>query len=208
MQNQQTIEDYLTGIKQIADSVSREDIDGVIEDLFSVWQRGNCVYIIGNGGSASTATHFACDLNKVTVVDDKPRFRVFALVDNIPLVSALTNDNGWENIYSEQLISFFRPGDAVVAISVHGGAGRDKAGNWSQNLVKALDYANKHGGISIGLSGFDGGAFREVAQRNIVVPYGTTPHVESFHVVLHHLIAFCLREKIERYDPVSSTWGT
>lgn len=200
--NQDYIETYLQGIRDITDSISRADIDDVVEALFAVWRRGGKVFIVGNGGSASTATHFAADLNKCTIVDSMPRFKVFALNDNIPLVSALTNDNGWEDIYTEQLRNFFEPGDAVIAISVHGGTGRDQAGVWSQNLVKALLFARDNGGVAIGLSGFDGGAFNEVARHNIVVPYDTTPHVESYHVVLHHLITFCLREKIVQQSRV------
>jgi len=198
MQNQEYIEKYLEGVIEISKTISVADIDQAIEILFDAWRKQRTVFIIGNGGSASTATHFAADLNKMTIVPGKPRMRVFSLVDNIPFMSALTNDDGWENVYVEQLQNFFRPGDVVVAFSVHGGAGKDKAGNWSQNLLKAMDYAQKHGGAAIGFSGFDGGPMKEMADACVVVPYNTTPHVESFHVVLHHLAAFCLAEKIRR----------
>src|SRR5207249_11959902 len=133
----------------------------------------------------------ACDLSKATIVAGKPRLKAFALVDNIPLVSALTNDDGWDSVYLEQLRSCFRPGDAVIGISVHGGSGRDKAGAWSQNLLRAVEFAKRHGGVTIGLAGFDGGAMKELCDHCIVVPYDTTPHVESYHVAVHHLIAFC-----------------
>jgi D-sedoheptulose 7-phosphate isomerase len=153
-------------------------------------------FFIGNGGSASTASHFACDLAKCTIVEGKPRLRVQSLVDNVPLITALTNDWGWNSVFVEQLKSFFQPDDLLIAISVHGGAGKDRADAWSQNLVQALQFAKSRRGKTIGLSGFDGGLFNEVCDVNLVVPYETTPHVESFHVTMHHLITFCLAERI------------
>ena len=201
MKNAAYIQDYLNGMRQITERISQQAIDDVIEALFEVYRRENTIWIAGNGGSASTATHFACDLVKATISPGRPRLRAFALADNIPLVSALTNDDGWEAIYLEQLRSFFRAGDAVVGISVHGGSGRDRAGAWSQNLLRALEFAKQNGGVAIGLAGFDGGAMKDICDYCIVVPYDTTPHVESYHVAIHHLIAFCLAEKIEQTAP-------
>ncbi len=194
------IADYLDGMRQITDTISHQAIDEVIEALFAVYRRGGTIWICGNGGSASTATHFACDLTKATIHPGKPRLKAMALADNIPLVSALTNDDGWDVVYLEQLKSFYQPGDAVVGISVHGGAGRDKAGAWSQNLLRALEYAKENGGVAIGLAGFDGGAMKELCDHTIVVPFDTTPHVESYHVALHHLVAFCLAERIAQLE--------
>lgn len=196
MNNKGYIDSYLTGIRKIAEDIDRRDIDRVIEILFDAWRKQQRVFIFGNGGSAGTASHFAGDLNKCTCFEGKKRMRVMSLVDNIPWVSALTNDDGWENVYTEQMLNFFEPGDVALGISVHGGSGKDKAGLWSQNLLKALQFAKDHQGIAIGFSGFDGGAMKEVADACIVVPYNTTPHVESFHVVLHHMVTFCLADKI------------
>lgn len=203
MENGEYGERFLRGVKEIADALDREALDRTIEVLFEAWQRGSTIYTCGNGGSAGTATHLAGDLFKCTLVAGQPRLRALSLVDNIPLVSALVNDDGWENVYVEQLKTWFRPGDVLLAISVHGGSGRDKAGLWSQNLLKAMQYAKDHGGYAVGFSGFDGGAMKELADVCVVVPCNTTPHVESFHVVLHHLVTFCLAEKI-RAHAVSS----
>ena len=113
-------------------------------------------------------------------------------------ISALTNDEGFAHIFSEQVRSLMRPGgDVLIGISVHGGSGSDKAGLWSQNLLRAMQVAkDEFGATVIGLSGFDGGAFRQVADVCLTVPFASTPQVESFHLALEHLITFCLKEKI------------
>jgi D-sedoheptulose 7-phosphate isomerase len=187
---------YLADIKQICDSISVSDIESVIEILFKAWQDNKQVFICGNGGSASTASHMTCDLLKSVIVEGKKRFIAHCLNDNVPLVSALTNDEGFDNLYSEQLINLFKEGDVLVCISVHGGAGRDKAQLWSQNLLKAMKYAGTRNGKTIGFSGFDGGPMKEIADACIVVPMNSTPHVESFHGVLEHLICTCLKQRI------------
>ena len=110
---------------------------------------------------------------------------------------ALINDDGFDNLFYEQLKTKFQKGDVLICISVHGGAGRDKAQLWSQNLLKALKYAQENGGKAIGLSGFDGGPMKEIADACIVVPVNSTPQVESFHLALEHLICSCLRQRIE-----------
>ena len=198
MENVEFIGQYFDEMKEIIKKIDRQRIGSVIDALMRAREGGNTIYIMGNGGSASTATHFTCDLSKVTIVGDKKRFKVMCLNDNIPLVSALTNDDGWSEIYIEQLKSHFKEGDVAIAFSVHGGSGSAKPGTWSQNLLKALQYAKDRGGTAIGFSGFDGGVMRELADICVVVPFDSTPHVESFHLVLEHLITFCIRQKIER----------
>jgi len=200
MENEAQIEQYFKEIRDICDNISREDIDKAIELLFDAWKNGNKVFFCGNGGSAGTANHFMCDLFKVTVVEGKKRFKAHCLNDNVPLMTALINDEGWDNLYIEQLKNLFDKGDILITLSVHGGSGRDKAGAWSQNLLKAMDFVNKNGGKTIGFAGFDGGAMKEIADVCIVVPFEATPHVEAFHVVLQHLIAFRLKEKIEKFN--------
>jgi D-sedoheptulose 7-phosphate isomerase len=197
MENKELIRNYLSDVTKVAEAISVEDIDKTTRILFEAWRNGNQVFMCGNGGSASTATHFSCDLAKTTIVDGKRRFKAICLNDNIPLMSALVNDNGFDNLFYEQLNNLFQKGDVLIAISVHGGVGRDKAGAWSQNLIKAIKYVQENGGKAIGLSGFDGGLMKEIADACIVVPINSTPQVESFHLTLEHLICACLRQKIE-----------
>src|SRR3954468_14173788 len=175
MLNAPFIERYLTDLRQIPDTISREDIDRTIEALFAAWRDGRTVFLMGNGGSASTATHFACDLAKVTVCDGRRRFRAISLCDNPALISALTNDEGFAHIFSEQLRSLMRPRDVLIGISVHGGSGSDRAGLWSQNLLRAMQVAKEEFQATvIGFSGFDGGAFRDMADICLTVPAPST----------------------------------
>ena len=189
-------DEYLSEVSKIASELDRREIDRAISILYDAWKTDNQVFVIGNGGSASSSTHFACDLNKWVSDEAERKFRAFALVDNIPLMSALTNDNGWGDVYSEQLRNFFRKGDVLVAISVHGGSGSDKAGPWSQNLLRAVKYVKDNGGKVVGLSGFDGGVLKTAADACVVVPAESTPHVEGMHLVLTHLMSEQLRALI------------
>jgi len=193
---------FLAEIKRTIDVLPRAEIDAAVNVLFETWENHGAVFIMGNGGSASTATHFACDLAKCTIVVGKPRLKAMALVNNIPLVSAWTNDTGFGAIFAEQLEPWLEEGDVLIGLSVHGGSGSGDAGLWSRNLVRAMKLARERGAKVIGLSGFDGGAMRELADVCIVVPLSeeplATPLVESFHVILHHLIANALRRRIDQ----------
>ncbi len=201
--NRMYIHKYFCEMKKIIDDISVKDIDQVVELLFSAWKEDRTVFTMGNGGSASTATHLACDLSKCTIVEGKKRFRVICLNDNIPLMSALINDEGFDSLFSEQLKNLMRPGDVLIGISVHGGSGQDKAGLWSQNLLKAMALTKEeYNGTTIGFSGFDGGAMKQMADACIVVPFNSTPQVESFHLVFEHLICSCLKEKIKSHSSV------
>lgn len=202
MENKEFIQSYFSEMRKVIKDISIENIDRVIELLFSVWKRENQIFICGNGGSASTATHFACDLAKSTIIGNNKRFKVISLGDNVPLVSAWTNDSGFGSIFVEQLRPWIKEGDVLIGISVHGGSGEGDAGPWSQNIVKAMNLAKERKAKIIAFSGFDGGAIKEMADICITIPIDTeplgTPLVESFHVVLHHLICTALRLKIER----------
>jgi len=192
------VDSFLKGIVEICNNISQPDIDQLVETLFNAWRDQNNIFIVGNGGSAGTAMHLSGDLNNCTAnFEGLPPVRAFSLAENIVRFSALVNDRGWNNVYTEQLKNYFRPGDIVIAISVHGGSGKDKAEPWSQNLTSALQYAKDNGGKTIGLTGFDGGAFKDMCDLCVIVPYNTTPHVEAFHVVIHHLVFDQLTKRIE-----------
>lgn len=187
------VDAYLRETAEIALGTDRADMARVIETLFEAYKRDRTIYTCGNGGSAANASHLACDIAKFTWVDGKKRFKCASLCDNAALLSALTNDVGFNRIFLEQLDGRMEAGDVLVCLSVHGGSGADKAGPWSQNLVSAADFAKKKGGKVVALVGYDGGALRAMADASVIVPpakngHTSTPHVEGFHEVYHHLI--------------------
>jgi D-sedoheptulose 7-phosphate isomerase len=195
------IDQYLAGLAEIGRTLDRAAVARATALLFDAWRRRATVYAIGNGGSASTASHFVCDLAKVTVVAGQPRFRAIGMVDNLPLNSAWTNDSGFGSVFAEQLEPWLTPGDVLVAFSVHGGSGSGEAGPWSQNLVRAVNLARERDARVIGFSGFDGGALARLADVCVTIPASTEPLgtalVESYHVVLHHLVCLAVRRRIE-----------
>jgi D-sedoheptulose 7-phosphate isomerase len=196
-----SIAEFLTLSQRTLEALDMHVLDEIIGCLMDVWRRRGTVYVMGNGGSASTATHFAADLAKYTIAEGKPRFKVLGLNDNVPLVSAWTNDGGFQSIFAEQMAAWLTPGDALVGFSVHGGSGSGGAGPWSQNMVHAMKTAKDAGASVIGFSGFDGGAMAQMADHCLTVPVLVdelgTPIVESVHVLLHHLVVHTLRERIK-----------
>src|SRR3990172_1746353 len=148
------IDEYLRTMEEVGRGLPRADIQRAVDVLFECWRRGGTVFAAGNGGSASTATHLACDLAKATIVPGRSRLKTMALVDNIPLNSAWTNDSGFASTFAEQLEPWITDCDVLVALSVHGGSGEGEAGPWSQNLPAAVDLARRRGAHVIGLSGF------------------------------------------------------
>jgi len=204
--NQKFIKKYFRDANNIIKKMPVKDIDRIIEILFEGWQQEATIFVIGNGGSASTASHFAADLTKYTVMgasyeQKKKRFKVLCLTDNIPLTSAWTNDFGFDTIFSEQMEPWIKKNDIVFAFIVHGGS--MKGGEWSQNIPKAFILAKERGAKLIGLAGDTGGAMKDMADACVVVPTVNketiTPQVEGFHVVIHHLIIHRLKELIGKW---------
>lgn len=194
---------HCEGIKALADHLLKRQnhtISAAIDLLFTAWKENTPVFIMGNGGSASTATHFAADLAK-TVIGPLGGLglRAFA-IDNIPYASALVNDLPREAFFTTWLQTYYESGGIGIVLSVHGGAGQDQGGLWSQNLLCGVQFIKNRGGKTIGLSGFDGGPLAKLVDIPIVVPAGSTSLVESFHVLIHHLIVFRLKELIEEED--------
>ncbi len=193
---------FLDRSRQTIAELDQTVLVSMIECLMQAWRSRRIVYVMGNGGSASTASHFAADLAKYTIVDGKPRFKVLGLTDNPALVSAWTNDGGFSSIFAEQMAAWLESGDVLVGFSVHGGSGAGDAGPWSQNLVRAMQAAKRAGASVIGFSGFEGGAMAQMADYCLTVPVLTdelgTPLVESVHILLHHLVVHSLRAEIER----------
>jgi len=183
--------EYLSEVSKTLDTM-KKDLPGKTRDIVSVLMiardSGKRVYTCGNGGSASTASHMASDLNKGSNRQDSPRFRAIALTDNIPAMSAWANDSSYEDIFVEQLRNHLEKGDVVIAIS---GSGN------SSNILKAVHYANDIGATTIGLSGFDGGKLAKIANISYVVPNNCMQQVEDVHLIIEHMLSLILRDSPE-----------
>ena len=190
------IQNYISTLQLTMDQLPRQLIADVIDLLQQARMKGSQVFILGNGGSASTASHFACDLAKNTRQEGLPHFRVIGLTDNMAMFSALANDQGYENVFSEQLASLVRPGDVVIAISASGN---------SKNVINAAEAAHRYKAMVIGFTGFDGGRLRQLANININVNSNTIEHVEDIHLMLEHLIVKTIKEKVPSSGNVTSS---
>lgn len=183
------ITDYLAQLQEIMADLPTELIDRVIAILLDSARRGSHVFILGNGGSASTASHFACDLAKNTLVPGAPRFRVIALTDNVPLMTAWANDTAYDNIFAAQLSSLVEPEDVVIGISCSGN---------SANVLNAMAVARHHGATTIGFTGDDGGCLKEMVDVCVQVPSSRIEQQEDAHLILEHCICSAIREELKQ----------
>jgi D-sedoheptulose 7-phosphate isomerase len=170
--------DYCQGLKQALDAVSADAVEELVQLLERACQEGRQVFLMGNGGSGSTASHVACDLNKGVSFGRQKRFRAICLNDNLPTVMAYANDVSYEDIFVEPLKNFLRPGDVVIGLS---GSGN------SANVLKAIDYANQHGALTVGLSGYDGGKLARLVRMPLVVPVHDMQKAEEVHLTIFHV---------------------
>jgi D-sedoheptulose 7-phosphate isomerase len=182
------IQQYLSDLKETLDQLPHDIIEEIISLLQIARLEKRQIFIMGNGGSASTATHFVCDLAKNTRHPVWPNFRVIGLTDNMAILSAYANDEGYENVFVQQMASFLEPDDLVIGISTSGN---------SPNVVKAIQYANERQARTIGFTGFDGGSLGKLASIHLHVPSDCIEHVEDIHLMLEHLICKALREKAD-----------
>lgn len=181
------IQNYLSTLQFTMSQLPLQGIIEVIEVLQQARKRGSQVFIMGNGGSASTASHFVCDLAKNTRRPGSPDFRVIGLSDNMAMLSAYANDEGYENVFSQQLMSLIRPGDVVIAISASGN---------SQNVINAMQEAQKHNATLIGFTGFDGGRLGQMVNIHLHVDSTLIEHVEDVHLILQHIIVKSIKEQL------------
>ena len=181
------VDEYLTLLAGTLGRISRQQVWSAIEVLFEAWHSKKHVYIIGNGGSAATASHMANDLNKFTIVEGMPRFKAVSLSDNIPLMTAWANDSSYESIFSEQLLNLVESGDVVVAISTSGN---------SPNIIQALKVARQMKATTIGFTGDDGGMLKDLVDHCVFIPDAYIGRQEDGHMILDHMIASLLRKLI------------
>lgn len=176
----------------LLDAIERIDLDLVgraIQWFREARDGSRNIFVCGNGGSASTASHFTCDVLKGASYNRAARFRIMALGDSLPTITAYSNDVGYDCIFVEQLKNFAQPGDLVMCIS---GSGN------SPNVVRAMEYANSIGCKTIALTGRDGGKLGPLAQLNIQVPVPHMGRIEDAHMIVCHMIAYEFMESEQR----------
>lgn len=179
--------EYVANLKHTLDRMPWDRVEQVVAVLDSARMAGRQVFIFGNGGSASTASHMACDLGKNTVMPGTPRLRTLSLNDNMALFSALGNDYGYENVFVEQLHNLVSAGDVVIAISASGN---------SSNVLKAVNLATERGATTVGLCGFAGGKLAQIVDYAIVAENDCIEQVEDIHVILEHMITSAMRQRM------------
>ena len=182
------ISTYLFEMVGVLARIPESSIEETIDLLYRAWSERRRIFIMGNGGSASTASHLANDLAKGAIVSGKPRVKAIALTDNISLISAWANDTSYENIFKEQLENLLEKGDLVLGISASGN---------SPNILQGLEFARRQEAVTIGWSGLTGGKLKDIVDLAVLAPTDDVGMIESCHMVLDHLVAAELRRRIE-----------
>jgi len=184
-----TPQEYFSAYKEVVANLPYPQIDRAIGEIMGAHDRGANIFTLGNGGSAALASHFACDLAKGTVVgqNGEKRFRVIALTDNIPLMTAWANDHGYEQVFAQQLQNLVAAGDLAFAIS---GSGN------SPNVVRGLEMARSCGARTVGLTGFEGGKMKSLCDVCVVLPSNNMQIIEDFHLSVTHAISSVIRRRM------------
>jgi D-sedoheptulose 7-phosphate isomerase len=179
------VADYLADLQRALSSIDERTVNEFIQIFRDARDSGRTIFLCGNGGSAATASHFANDLGKGGHNFSEKRFRVIALTDNVPWMTALANDVSYESVFVEQLKNFAQPGDVLFALS---GSGN------SPNVLRAVEYANSIGCLTLGVSAFGGGKLAQLVQKPLVVDTKHMGRAEDAHMIITHLIGYFFME--------------
>lgn len=179
------VTDYITRLQQTLSYMPTAPIEEAIHILHEARLASRTIFIMGNGGSASTASHFVCDLAKNTRTPESRDFRVLGLTDNVASITAYANDEGYDQVFARQLSAFVQPHDVVIAISTSGN---------SPNVLEGVRVARAAGATTISFTGFDGGQLAAMSDLDLHVASNIIEHVEDIHLVLEHLICSVLRD--------------
>lgn len=171
------IKAYFEREKAALDAINVDDLNTLMNVLMEAREQGKNIFIMGNGGSAATASHFVCDFNKGISFGKEKMFKFICLNDNVPTMMAYANDLSYADVFVGPLKNFMQEGDIVIGIS---GSGN------SENVVRAIDYANDYGGISVGITGYSGGKVKQMSKYYVHVPVDDMQITEDLHMVLDH----------------------
>jgi D-sedoheptulose 7-phosphate isomerase len=186
------IDDYLARLHAATDALPRDKLTELGEILSRAYRNDKQVFTLGNGGSSSTASHMAADLAKNTIGPNMPRFRITSLNENAAIVTALANDLGYENVFSEQLVNLIRAGDVLIVASASGN---------SPNVLNAMHFARQQSAEVVALLGFDGGAAADIADIAIIVPSRDYGIVEDVHLVINHILVEHFQQRLAQARP-------
>jgi D-sedoheptulose 7-phosphate isomerase len=179
---------YLRDTQAAIAELPLEALADNVSALHGAWAERKQVFILGNGGSASTASHMGNDLSKATIVPGMPRMRVISITDNVALMTAWGNDVSYDSIFKEQLENLLDPGDVVIAISASGN---------SPNVLRAMEFARDRGAVTVGWTGRDGGKLKDLVDHCLHAPTDDVGMIESVHLVIDHLVTRMLYRRIE-----------
>lgn len=183
----ETINRYFFELEQMVHAISMQHLQKVLRMLEETYYNGHRIFIMGNGGSAATASHFALDLAKNTIMPGAPRLKAISLTDHVPLITAWSNDTAYQHIFAEQLANMIEPGDLVIGISTSGN---------SRNVINALKLAKKSRAATVGLLGAMGGKIKEMVDAYVLAPGQNIEQEEDAHLILTHVITRHMREVV------------
>jgi D-sedoheptulose 7-phosphate isomerase len=181
---------YFAELEQMMRAISLPDLKKVLDILEEGYHHGHRIFVMGNGGSAATASHFALDLSKNTIMPGAPRVKAISLTDHVPLITAWSNDTHYEHIFAEQLANMIEPGDVVIGISASGN---------SANVINAVKMARQNRAATIGLLGAKGGKLKDMVDACVLAPGQNIEQEEDAHMILTHVITRHMREVVSTY---------
>jgi D-sedoheptulose 7-phosphate isomerase len=181
---------YFAGLEQMMRTISLPDLKKVLAILEDAYHNGHRIFVMGNGGSAATASHFALDLSKNTIMPGAPRVKAISLTDHVPLITAWSNDTHYEHIFAEQLANMIEPGDVVIGISASGN---------SANVINAVKLARQNRAATVGLLGAKGGKLKDMVDACVLAPGQNIEQEEDAHMILTHVITRHMREVVSIY---------
>jgi len=194
-----SINSYFTELEQMLRDISQAHLQDILSLLEETYRNGHRIFIMGNGGSAATASHFALDLAKNTIMQGAPRLKAISLTDHVPLITAWSNDTAYEHIFEEQLANMIEPGDLVIGISTSGN---------SPNVINALKLAKKSCAATVGLLGAEGGLIKNIVDSYVLAPGQNIEQEEDAHMILTHIITRHMREVVRSYAHKLALAGT
>jgi len=191
LESMASVTTYFTEVEQMLRDISKAHLSAVFSLLEEAYRHGHRVFIMGNGGSAATASHLALDLAKNTITPGAPRLKAISLTDHVPLITAWSNDTAYEHIFAEQLANMIEPGDVVIGISTSGN---------SLNVINALQLAKQSRAATVGLLGAQGGLIKDIVDAYVLAPGQNIEQEEDAHMILAHVITRHMREVVQSFS--------